>query len=160
MDKNARKASIVNSEGSADRRQSSYKNTGPRKSTHQGGRRQSVAMSRKSSQDLVYPPKIRLQNTYRIAPEEDEKFKPYKIEPRMYEILENSLRDRVYDHSKTERLTKDLTQEIMRATRGEKVSSRYKIVSHVAIGQMNGKFEKEVFKLKFRRRFYIFNFFL
>ena len=144
MDKNARRSSVVLSETSADRRESTkYKNTGPRKSVFQGmgGRRQSVSMtSRKSSQDAGYPPRIKLQNTYRVAPEEREKFKSYKVEPRVYEILESALKDQKYDHTKCEKLTKDLTAEIMRESRNSILSNRYKVVSHVAIGEMNGNF--------------------
>lgn len=142
MDKNARRASIVLSESSADRRESTrYKNNGPRKSIHpgMGGRRQSISMtSRKSSQDVGYPPRIKLQNTYRIAPEEREKFKSYKVEPRIYEILEAALKDQKYDHAKCEKLTKDLTAEVMRESRNSILSNRYKVVSHVAIGETNG----------------------
>ncbi len=141
MDKMMRKASIVNSD-SSDRRNTLFKK-GPRKSIYptntgaDGAKRNSVTVSRKSSQDMGYPPKIRMQNTYRIAPENHEKFKPSKIEKRMYVILENELKDHKYDHSKLDKQTKDLTQEIMREVRNI-VSSRYKVVSHVAIGELKG----------------------
>jgi len=143
MEKMMRKASIVNSDSSYERRNTVFKK-GARKSIHpsmgggDGGKRNSVTVSRKSSQDLGFPPKIKLQNTYRIAPEEHEKFKPFKIEPRVYEILEKALKDQKYDHSRVDRQTKELTQEIMREARSSILSSRYKVVSHVAIGEFKG----------------------
>ena len=139
-----RKSSIVNSDSSYERRNTVFKK-GPRKSIYpggnmggDGGKRNSVTVSRKSSQDIGYPPKIKMQNTYRVAPEDHEKFKPYKIEPRIYEILEKNLKDQKYDHSKLDRQTKELTQEIMIQARSSILSSRYKVVSHVAIGEFKG----------------------
>jgi len=141
-----RKASIVNSESSHDKRTTAEyksKHSGPRQSiappSVQRGRRLSVQLSRKSSQDLLAVPKIKLQNTYRIEPEEDEKFRPYKIEPIIKDILKAHLDDKTYEHSKTERLTKDLTREILNKTKQNNISQRYKIVSHVAIGELKGK---------------------
>lgn len=141
-----RKASIVLSESSNDRRTAAEyhsKHSDKRRSvappSMQRGRRQSVQMSRKSSQDNFAVPKIKLQNTYRIEPEEEEKFKPYKVEPKIRECLENVLNDKVYDHSKTERLTKDLTREILKETKQYNISQRYKLVCHVAIGELKGE---------------------
>jgi hypothetical protein len=108
-----------------------------------GGRRLSYSMShssRKSSQDLTYP-RIRLQNTYRTEPAEHEKFKPYKIEPKLYALLEETLKNRKYDAQKSAYLSKELSQELMRETRliMNNASMRYKLVSHVVIGEMSGQ---------------------
>jgi hypothetical protein len=116
----------------------------PRKSLYQ--RRMSYSLSqgsRKSSQDLGpgYP-RIRLQNTYRTEPNsEQEKFKPYKLEPKLYAALEEALKDRKYDQNKTSALTKELSQIIMRETRllMNNSSPRYKLVSHVLIGEMKNQ---------------------
>ncbi len=85
-------------------------------------------------------PRIRLQNTYRLEPSEEEKFKAYIIEPRVYEILENTLKKQQYDPIKCNIISKELSQEIMREVRNimTKLSARYKIVSHVIIGQVKG----------------------
>lgn len=140
MEKNHRKASIVNSESSADRRFSLMAaKKGSRKSVFPGmanDKRHSVTVSRKSSQDMGYSFKVKMQNTYRIEPEEHEKFKPFKIEPKIYQILESNLKEQKYEHGKLEQLTKHLTQEIMRETRSSILSSRYKVVAHVAIGEI------------------------
>jgi hypothetical protein len=108
-----------------------------------GGRRLSYSMShssRKSSQDLSYP-RIRLQNTYRMEPGESEKFKPYKVEPKLYALLEETLKNRKYDPTKSAYLCKELSKEMMSETRliMNNASMRYKLVAHVVIGEMSGQ---------------------
>ena len=143
-DKFQRKASIVESHSShekrEDRRQSGPGKTGaPRKSIHHGGRRQSISItSRKSSQDAAFQ-RVKLQNTYRVGPEEHEKFKAHKIEARLYEQLESMLKNEKYDAARSTALTKEISQEIMRETLNVMINSRYKFVSHVVIGEMKGK---------------------
>lgn len=108
-----------------------------------GGRRLSYSMShssRKSSQDLGYP-RVRLQNTYRMEPVDSDKFKPYKIEPKIYALLEQTLKNKKYEANKAASLSKELSQEMMRETRliMNANSMRYKLVSHVVVGEMNGQ---------------------
>lgn len=117
----------------------------PRKSVYQQ-RRMSYALSqgsRKSSQDLSTGyPRIRLANTYRTEPNSDqERFKPYKLEPKLYNVLEDHLKDKKYDASKTAQLTKELSQLVMRETRllMNNSSPRYKLVSHVLVGEMKNQ---------------------
>ncbi|CAF0723453.1 unnamed protein product [Brachionus calyciflorus] len=121
--------------GGSDRRQSMWQ--GARKSIY--SRRLSQAMSygsRKSSQDIIYP-KIRLQNTYRMEPNEDETFKAHKLEPKLYETLESLLKNRVYDANKCALWSKEISQEILKEAKYQMNSSspRYKIVAHVIIGE-------------------------
>lgn len=142
----------TNLNASFDRRQSTWNPSGgggggsgqPRKSVYQ--RRMSYAMSqgsRKSSQDLSTGyPRIRLQNTYRTEPNSDqERFKPYKIEPKLYAVLEDHLKEKKYDANKTAQLTKELSQLVMRETRllMNNSSPRYKLVSHVLVGEMKNQ---------------------
>jgi hypothetical protein len=96
--------------------------------------------SRKSSQDLLYP-RIRLQNTYRMEPNENEKFKPYKVEPKLYALLEDSLKNKKYDATRVPIWSKDLSQELMREARliMNNASMRYKLVSHIVIGEFKGQ---------------------
>lgn len=130
---------------SMDRRQSIWNsNAQPRKSVYQ--RRMSYSMSqgsRKSSQDLSSSyPRIRLQNTYRTEPNTDqERFKPYKLEPKLYAVLEDHLKEKKYDANKTAQLTKELSQLVMRETRllMNNSSPRYKLVSHVLVGEMKNQ---------------------
>jgi hypothetical protein len=121
----------------AERRQS----TMPRKSIYTRRLSNSVShSSRKSSQDLTFT-RLRFQNTYRTEPNENEIFQPYKVEPKLYALLEESLKDKKYDAQKSMSLSKELSENIMRELRlcMSNMSPRYKIVSHVLIGEMLGQ---------------------
>jgi hypothetical protein len=96
--------------------------------------------SRKSSQDVPMPPRVRYQNTYRTDPTDDSKFYAYKIEPRIYATLESHLKDKTYNPNKSLAMSKELSEEIMRETRNcLSHNARYKLISHVSIGQQNGQ---------------------
>lgn len=141
-----RKTSFIAPERSTDRRVSlslnqferkfSNFNAGPRKSIF--GRRLSY-WSRKSSESNHFP-RVKLQNTYRIDPKDSEKFKPYMVESKVLEILTNSLKDETYNASNANILSKELSQDIMREIRNMPLtlSPRYKLVSHVLIGESKG----------------------
>lgn len=129
-----------------DRRQSTW-NPAARKSIFPGmantGRRLSHSLShssRKSSHD-IYPPKVKLQNTYRTEPNDDEKFHAYKIEPKLYELLEDALKGKKYSQIQTGTFSKELSQDIMREARliMNNASARYKIVAHVLISEATGQ---------------------
>jgi tctex1 domain-containing protein 2 len=126
---------LVNSE----RRQSIWNSSNQlsRKSTN---RRMSFAQShgsRKSSMDLHSFPRVRLQNTYKMEPDNASRFHSYKIEPRIYELLEHALKDKTYDANKSPSLAKELSQDIMRETKNFlSTSCRYKLVCHVVIGEV------------------------
>ena len=124
-----------------ERRQSIWNQSNmPRKSVY--NKRLSFSLShssRKSSQDVTFQ-RDRYQNTYRTEPEENAKFKAYKLEPKIYSLLEETLKDAKYEAHKADRLSKDLSQDILRETRNcaSTFSSRYKLVAHVVIGESGG----------------------
>lgn len=106
-------------------------------------RRMSHALSqgsRRSSQDTSYPKTI-YQNTYRTEPDEDEKFKPNKLESKMYQVLEKNLKNKNYDASTCGHLTKMISQEIMNLAKFELFTKhpRYKLISHVVITEAKGQ---------------------
>jgi len=112
--------------------------------------------SRKSSQDQLYP-RVKLQNTYRTEPEESARFQPYKIEPKLYSVLEDMLDGKKYDSKKATIQAKDLSQDILRETRNcMNFSNRYKLVAHVFIGEMKGKLSNLIIKVAFRETFLLF----
>ena len=124
---------------SVERRQSvwnqSRKSIFPRRLSHSLSH-----SSRKSSQDLQAAPRIRYQNTYKLTPDESAKFQPYKVEPKLYAYLEHALKDKKYEASRAPILSKELSQNIMLETRNIMSSnSRYKLISHVVIGEMKGQ---------------------
>ena len=95
--------------------------------------------SRKSSSQDTGFNKVRYQNTYRTGPDEDEVFHPFKLEPKIYDILERHLHGKKYDAHKTPVLVKELTNEISREARNCSITSpRYKLVTHVVIAENKG----------------------
>lgn len=143
-----RRQSIWNAPGAAGAGGAGSTGSMPRKSVYQ--RRMSYAHSqgsRKSSQDLSAGggagySRIRLANTYRTEPNSDqEKFKPFKLEPKLYAVLEEALKEKKYDPNKSAQLTKELSQIVMRETRllMNASSPRYKLVSHVLVGEMKNQ---------------------
>ena len=140
----SRKASILNN--SMERRGSilfanppvAHMNRGPRKSIFLSYGRRGSYMSRKSS--LFGLPKIKLQNTYRTEITDSEKFSTSLAEPKMREVLEEALKDQVYNASNSNILCKEISQDIMRELRNmdSVMSQRYKLVSHVSIGELKG----------------------
>ena len=123
----------------SERRQSNWNAGGgvKRRNSIVGRRLSNSFDSRKSSsQDAIYN-KVKLQNTYKSEPDEGEHFQPFKLESRIYDILENSLKDKKYDARKCPEWVKDLTQEISREAHCV-ISRRYKLVIHVVIGEMKG----------------------
>ncbi len=142
----SRKASFLNNSMDNNRRGSllfapnnPIYNRGPRKSIFPGGRRQSY-MSRKSSESNGFP-HVKLQNTYRIELNDNEKFNQSAAEPKMQEILNEALNGQVYNPSNANILSKEISQEIMRELRNmpHVLSARYKLVSHVSIGELKGR---------------------
>lgn len=126
-----------------ERRQSNWnQGNAPRRSIY--NKRLSISLShssRKSSQDQTFT-RIKYQNTYRTEPEENAKFLAYKFEPKIYSLLEEALKNKKYDPSKAESLSKELSQDILRETRNwvTTLSPRYKLIAHVVIGESNGNF--------------------
>jgi tctex1 domain-containing protein 2 len=138
-------------QASDPRRQSTWnQQQQSRKSIFPGGggsmmlnRRQSHSLShssRKSSHD-IFPAKVKLQNTYRTEPNEDERFQAYKIEPKLFDLLKEALKGKKYSSIQSGTYSKELSQDIMRETRllMNNASPRYKLVAHVAIGEPNGQ---------------------
>ena len=102
------------------------------------GRRLSNSFdSRKSSsQDAALNRKL-FQNTYRTEPGTDELFQPFKLEPKIREVLENALKGKKYDSHMSPMLAKELTVDISREAH-YLASRRYKLVTHVVVGEYKG----------------------
>lgn len=90
--------------------------------------------SRRSSQDPVAP-RTRLQNTYKLEPDDNLKFIPFKFETKIYQIMENHLKEKIYANINPKLVSKEISDEIMRMAKTNLHNSRYKFISHVTIGQ-------------------------
>lgn len=133
---------IKNEDYSFEKRRSSSINqsipgNGPRKSIFV---RRNSYLSRKSSESNNNQLIQRFQPTYKMDIEEHEKFKPWLIEPKLEEVLEDALRGKVYNPSMSGMLCKELSQNILREIRSMPLvlSPRYKLIANVIIGQSGG----------------------
>jgi hypothetical protein len=102
--------------------------------------------SRKSSQDTTGMGKgfVKFENNYRLLPKEDQRFVAYKIQPKLHEIITEKLKQTesngvaVYNHREASRLSRELADAIKREAKNHSIP-RYKLVSHVLVGQNLGQ---------------------
>lgn len=92
---------------------------------------------------LTHPPNYhantKYENTYRMEPNEDRKFRAgSKVHDATYSILESYLGDAIYDAERTPELTKDLTELIKKRVK-EMDFERYKLVVSLIMGEDTGQ---------------------
>ena len=101
-------------------------------------RRASLAPSSRTDGDHSVQPLVKLENTYRLAPQEHERFNAPKVQKATTAILESFLSGEEYDAAKCARLTQQLC-EVIKVRVREMNMPRYKIVCYVLIGQDCGQ---------------------
>jgi hypothetical protein len=79
-------------------------------------------------------PKIRMENTYKMAPDEDSTFLPWKVQNTVKDIFQEQLKGVSYDDKTASKLCCDLAQIIRNKVRNMEFP-RYKIICNVIIGQ-------------------------
>ncbi|KAK2190113.1 hypothetical protein NP493_88g05019 [Ridgeia piscesae] len=78
--------------------------------------------------------KIPVENTYRLAPADNEVFNPCRVSNALQVLLGAFLEGKAYTPAKSSRMVCDLTTRIL--VRAKKFSSkRYKLVAHAIVGQ-------------------------
>ncbi|CAF0789801.1 unnamed protein product [Didymodactylos carnosus] len=100
-------------------------------------RRLSMSMgSRKSSMNLL-PTTIR-PNTFRMEPENEYRFRPYRVQPKVMEILIEQLKDKFYNPQTVTELVKDVSRNVHMLMKNFPIP-RYKIIVQTVIGQKYGQ---------------------
>eukprot|EP00741_Cyanophora_paradoxa_P006127 tig00000944_g5942.t1 len=88
----------------------------------------------------VEPIKI-VENTYKLGPDDHERFNPSKVKRAIDEIFQRRFKkpeDAVYDANTSVELTKSITDEVREAVK--KLSfKRHKLVVQVIVGEMKGQ---------------------
>jgi len=98
-------------------------------------RRGSVANSLRTDQSqLSRPYAVKLENTYRLEPKDGDKFNVAKVETAVKSILESFLVGETYEPVKCGQLSRNLA-DVIKTRVKEMHFPRYKIVSHVIVGQ-------------------------
>jgi hypothetical protein len=97
-------------------------------------RRPSLAGSQRTdlSHSVVVP--VKLQNTYKLRPEDDEKFNSSRVSKVLHGILESFLDNEDYETKKCTALSKSLT-DVVKSRVKDMNFPRYKFVCHILIGE-------------------------
>lgn len=79
-------------------------------------------------------PKVRMENTYKMVPDEETAFMPWKVRTAVQDIFKEQLDGVSYDNKTTSKLCCDLAQMIRNRVRNMDFP-RYKIICNVIVGQ-------------------------
>lgn len=100
-------------------------------------RRLSMSMGSRKSSMMPLPNQLR-PNTYRIEPDNEYRFRPYRVQPKVLEVLMDRLKDKTYDPATVNELVKDVSRNVHQLMRNFQMP-RYKIVVQTVIGQKFGQ---------------------
>ena len=96
--------------------------------------------SRKSSEDTTgLKRQIRMENTYKLSPDDNSRFIAYKIQTKIFDLIQEKVtncqkNNPVYSQKVFKHLTNELADNIRREAKQLGIP-RYKIVAHVVVGQ-------------------------
>lgn len=89
----------------------------------------------RSSIQKTIPEHLKMENTYKLGPDEGTVFMPYKAKSIIEKCLRDYLQDLSYDPKICARMCQKLTEEIKRKLKQQTTFQRYKYVVYVAVGQ-------------------------
>ena len=120
--------------GALGRRKSTFKQVAL--NTGGGGRRLTKALIdvNEDKDSSIAKPKMRLENTYKMKPDDDKTFSSWKVKVEVESILHDNLKDVKYDSKQCANLCRDLSQMIRNRIK-DLGFVRYRIISNVIIGQ-------------------------
>ncbi|CAF2070766.1 unnamed protein product, partial [Rotaria magnacalcarata] len=73
-----------------------------------------------------------------MEPDNEYRFRPYRVQPKVLEVLIDRLKDETYDAATVNELVKDITRNVHQLMRNFQLP-RYKIVIQTVIGQKYGE---------------------
>lgn len=97
-------------------------------------RRLSITMGQSRNSSMSLQTNNPKPNTYRMEPENDKRFRPYKLQPKLLEALAHQLKDSKYDPATVGELVKNVTAAIHQVVKQAPLP-RYKIVVETTITQ-------------------------
>ena len=92
----------------------------------------SMATSRKSSMSML--PNQARPNTYRMEPDNEYRFRPYRIQPKILEMVIEQMKGQRYNPTTVNELVKNVSRSVHQLMKNFQLP-RYKIVVQTAIGQ-------------------------
>ena len=96
-------------------------------------RRLSMSMGSRKSSMMPFSNQPR-PNTYRMEPENDYRFRPYRIQPKVLEILVDQLKDKTYNPALSNDQVKEVSRSVLQLMKNFQMP-RYKIIVQTVIGQ-------------------------
>jgi len=100
-------------------------------------RRLSMSMGSRKSSMLPQSNQPR-PNTYRLEPDKEYRFRPYRVQPKVLEILADRLKDKTYNPATVNELVKEITRSVHQLMKNFPIP-RYKIIVQTVIGQKFGQ---------------------
>lgn len=100
-------------------------------------RRLSMSLGSRKSSMVPYTNQPR-PNTYRMEPENDYRFRPYRIQPKVMEILVDQLKDKTYQSINATDLVKEVSRSVLQLMKNFQMP-RYKIIVQTVIGEKVGQ---------------------
>ncbi|KAK3099401.1 hypothetical protein FSP39_003834 [Pinctada imbricata] len=121
--------------GSLGRRKSTFKQVTMAAGSMNARRLTKAIIDLPEEKDSSTPkPKVRLENTYKMKPDEETVFSSCKVETEVDKLLHDHLDDVTYDSKLCGNLCRDLSQHIRNKIKNMDFP-RYKIICNVFIGQ-------------------------
>ena len=107
---------------------------GERRPSQSVFRRLSVSMGGHRKSSMLFSSNQPRPNTYRLEPEHEYRFRPYKLQAKVLEALMDQLKDQTYDSTTVNELLKDISRSVHQLVKNFQLP-RYKIVIQTTIVQ-------------------------
>ena len=101
-------------------------------------RRLSMSMGSNRKSSMLLTQNQPRPNTYRMEPDNEYRFRPYKLQAKILEVLADQMKGHTYDPATANTLVKDVSRSVHQLVKNFQLP-RYKIVIHTVIVQ---KFEQ------------------
>lgn len=101
-------------------------------------RTSSIPMNNSRKSSMFFPPNQPRPNTYRMEPDNEYRFRPYRVQPKVLEVLMDRLKDKKYDATTVNELVKDVSRNVHQLMKNFQMP-RYKIIVQTVIGQKFGQ---------------------
>jgi len=99
-------------------------------------RTSSIPMNNSRKSSMFFPPNQPRPNTYRMEPDNEYRFRPYKVQAKILEVLVEQMKDQIYNPANVNELVKDISRSVHHLMKNFQLP-RYKIIIQTVIGQKN-----------------------
>ena len=114
--------------------ETSTSNLGDRRQSVSVFRRLSMSMGNSRKSSMTANPHSNRPNTYKMEPDNEHRFRPYRLQPKIHEVLVEQLKGQTYDPATINELVTKVSRSVHQVTRNFPMP-RYKLVVVTSIGQ-------------------------